>query len=44
MKKHHMLANIKKFDFSQYSLVYLGYVIGGAEIKIDLAKMDPIMK
>ena len=29
MKKNQLLANIKKCEFAQQSLVYLGYVIGG---------------
>jgi hypothetical protein len=39
-----MLANLKKCEFSQQTLVYLGHVIGGGELKIDLAKMEDIMK
>ena len=38
------MGNIKKCKFSQKSLVYLGYVIGGDELEIDLAKMEAIMK
>jgi hypothetical protein len=44
LKKHHLLANIKKCKFSQQSLVYMGYVIGGGELKIDISKMEAIMK
>jgi hypothetical protein len=44
LKKHKLLANLKKCDFSQQCLVYLGYVISGGELKIDLAKMEAIMK
>ena len=39
-----MLENIKKCDFTQQYLVYLGYVICGGELKIDPAKMEAIMK
>jgi hypothetical protein len=35
LKKHQLLDNLKKCEFSQQSLVYLGYVIGGGELKID---------
>jgi len=38
------LENIKKFEFAQQYLVYLGYVISGRELKIDLVKMEAIMK
>jgi hypothetical protein len=44
LKKHQLLANLKKCEFPQYCLVYLGYVISGGELKIDPAKMDAIMK
>jgi len=38
------LENIKRCEFAQQSLVYVAYVIGGGELKIDLAKMEAIMK
>ena len=44
MKKHQLLANLKKCEFAQQSLVYLGYVIGGGELKIAPSKMEAIMK
>ena len=44
LKKHQLLANIKKCEFSQQTLVYLGYVIGGGEMKIDPSKLEAIMK
>jgi len=44
LKKHQLLANIKKREFVQQSLVYLGYVIGGGELKVDPSKMEAIMK
>ena len=44
LKKHQLLANLKKCEFAQQSLVYLGYVIGGGELKIDPSKMEAIMK
>jgi hypothetical protein len=44
LKKHQLLANLNKCKFSRQYLVYLGYVIGGGELKIDLAKMEAIMK
>jgi hypothetical protein len=44
LKKHQLLANLNKCEFSQQSLVYLGYVIGGGELKIDLINMEAIMK
>jgi hypothetical protein len=44
LKKHQLLENLKKCEFAQQYLVYLGYVIGGGELKIDPAKMEAIMK
>ena len=44
LKKHKLLANLKKYEFPHQSLVYLGYVIGGGKLKIDHAKMEAIMK
>jgi hypothetical protein len=44
LKKHQLLENLKKCEFAQLSLVYLGYVIGGRELKMDPAKMEAIMK
>eukprot|EP00253_Pinus_taeda_P004842 PITA_04842 len=44
LMKHQLLANLKKCEFAQQSLVYLGYVVGGGELKIDPSKMEAIMK
>jgi hypothetical protein len=44
LKNHQPLSNIKKCDFSQQSLKYLWYVIGGGELKIDPMKMEAILK
>ena len=44
MKKHRLLANLKKCEFAQQYFVYLGYVVGGGELKIDPSKMEAIMK
>jgi hypothetical protein len=38
------LANLKKCEFSQKSSVYLGYVIGGGEVKIDPTNIEAIIK
>jgi hypothetical protein len=39
-----LLTNLNKCEFSRQSLVYLGYVIGGEELKIDPANIEAIMK
>jgi hypothetical protein len=43
MKKHQLLANLKKCEFAQQSLMYLGYMIDGGELKIDPANMEVII-
>jgi hypothetical protein len=37
LKNHQLLANLKKSDFSHQSLVYLGYMINGGELDIDIS-------
>jgi len=44
LKKHQLLENVKKCEFVHQSLVYMGYVIDGGELKIDPYKIDAIMK
>lgn len=44
LKKNQLLANLKGCEFSQRPLVYLGYAIGGGELKIDREKMEAIIK
>jgi hypothetical protein len=44
LKKHQLLANLKKCEFAQLSLVYFGYRIDGGELIIDLKKMEAIIK
>lgn len=44
LKKHQLLANLKKCEFLQQPLVYPEHVIGGGEFKIDPSNMEAIMK
>jgi hypothetical protein len=44
LKNYQMLPNLKKCEFAQQSLVYLGYVIGGWELDIVSTRMDVIIK
>jgi hypothetical protein len=44
LKKHWLLANLNKCEFTQQCLVYLGYAISEGELKIDPTKMEAIMK
>jgi hypothetical protein len=38
------MKNLNKCEFGLHLLVYLGYVIGGGELKIDPANMEVILK
>jgi hypothetical protein len=44
LKNCQLLTNLKNCEFSQYSLVYFGYVIIGGELKINPTNMDTIIK
>jgi hypothetical protein len=44
LKKKQLQANLTKCNFSQQSLVHLGYVIGEGELKVDPTNMEAIMK
>jgi hypothetical protein len=44
LKKHQFFANLKKCEFAQQYLVYLGYVKSGGELKIHPTDMEAIMK
>jgi hypothetical protein len=44
LKKNQLFSNLEKYDFDQQSLVYLGYMINGGELKIDLINMEAKMK
>jgi len=44
LNKHQPPANLKKCEFAQQSLVYIGYVIGGGKLNIDPTKIEAIMK
>jgi hypothetical protein len=44
LKKHQILNNLKKCKFCHYLLMYLWYVIGGGEQKVDPTKVEDIIK
>jgi len=44
LNKHQLLENIKKCNFVQQTLVYLGYVNYGGELKIDPTKIKAMME
>jgi hypothetical protein len=44
LRKNQLLANIKNYEFAKQVLVFLGYVIGMGELKINPTKIDFILK
>lgn len=44
LKKHQLLENLNKCEFAYQTLVYLGYMIGGEEPKIDHVEMEATIK
>jgi len=43
LKKEHLYLKMPKCEFGKTSLVYLGHIIGGGELKIDPSKVDVIV-
>jgi hypothetical protein len=37
-----LINNLKKCEFGKESLVYLGHVIGGGEMKVDPTNVEPL--
>jgi hypothetical protein len=44
LKKEKLCLKMSKCEFGKTSLVYLGYIVGGGELKIDPSKVEAIMK
>ena len=43
LKKEQLFLKMSKCEFGKNSLVYLGHIIGGGELKIDPSKVDVIL-
>ena len=43
LKKEKLYLKMSKCEFGKISLVYLGHIVGGGELKIDLSKVDFIV-
>ena len=43
LRKEQLFFNISKCEFAKTSLVYLGHIIGGGELKIDPSKVEFIV-
>ncbi|MDZ7970879.1 MAG: reverse transcriptase family protein, partial [Nostoc sp. DedSLP03] len=43
LQKHQLKLNAKKCEFGKQTLVYLGFVIGGGELRIDPKKIEAIL-
>jgi len=44
LKKEQLLLKMSKCEFGKTSLVYLGHIVGGGELKIDPSKVEVILK
>jgi hypothetical protein len=44
LKKHKLLVKLKKFKFSLQSMLYLGYLIGVEELKVDIGRTKALIK
>jgi len=44
IRKHQVLVNTKKCEFTKKSLGYLGHAIDGGELKIDPTKIEDNLK
>jgi len=42
-RKEDMFLKMSKCDFGKTSLVYLGHIVGGCELKIDPSKVEVIL-
>jgi len=43
LKKEQLYLKMSKCEFGKNSLVYLGHIVGGGELKIDLSKVDILL-
>jgi hypothetical protein len=44
LKKENLYIKLSKCEFGKTSLVYLGYIVGNGQLKIDPAKVEVIVK
>ena len=44
LQKEKLYLKLSKCEFGKTSLVYLGYIVGGGQLKIDSTKIDVIVK
>jgi len=43
LRKEQLFLNMSKCEFGKTSLVYLGHIVGGGELKIDPSKVEVIL-
>ena len=43
LKREQLYLKMSKCEFGKTSLVYLGHIVGGGELKIDPSKVDVIL-
>lgn len=44
LQREKMYLKLSKFEFGKTSLIYIGYIVGGDQIKIDPPKIHVILK
>jgi hypothetical protein len=44
LQKNGLLLNLKKCEFSQQHLIYIGFVVGDGELRLDSAKIKGILE
>jgi hypothetical protein len=44
LKRENMYVKMSKFEFGKSALVYLGHIVGGGQLNIDLSKIEVIVK
>ena len=44
LRKEKLYVKMSKYEFAKTSLVYLGYVVGNGQLKVDPAKVKCIVK
>ena len=42
LKKEKLFLKMSKCEFGKTSLVYLGHIVGGGELRIDPSKVEPL--
>lgn len=44
LEEHQLRLNRKKCEFGKQTLIYLGFIVGGGELRVDPAKVKVIIE